>query len=230
MHHLLFDLSYDLMWFYSDSPKSDESWGLFSLMLLWYFAQDISKILVVTEQVQVKNRTTGKLVGPLESSLISTSSRKPSLISLFLLWCPLWATAGSLTQQLLCLTFEGLYCSLTHGNDYFAHKHFHLANIYPELATKPSFHGSTAPAPSPSYKVWRQRWWATGARLGGQREVDGGRTLYQCVWTQSQELVPLDEFTQGSHAFSKEEVKCTAPGCSQLEPLFSLFCFGLFFP
>lgn len=56
-----------------------------------------------------------------------------------------------------------------------------------------------------------------------------GAEHYQCVSTQSQELVPLDEFAQGS-AFSQEEVKCTAPGCSQLGPLFSLFCFGLFFP
>ena len=118
-------------------------------MLLWYFAQDISKMLVVTKQVQVKNRTTGKASrsSGIQLTLHLLQKALPHFPAPPLV--PSLSHGGDLTQQLLCLTFEGLYCSLTHGNDYFTHKHFHLANIYPELATKPSFHGSTAPAPSP---------------------------------------------------------------------------------
>lgn len=73
------------------------------------------------------------------------------------------------------LASESLHCSLAYGNGYFTPKHFHLANIHPSWPPSPT---SLTPLLQPlllQCKVWKRKWWAPVARLGGWREVGGDR-------------------------------------------------------
>lgn len=149
----------------SVSPTSDASWGLLAhsegVLLCPGHQQNLGHSCAGSGG---EGKREGRLIGLLEPSSSSASSRSPSLTSLLL-------PRGSSPDT----RWEGPpRCPL---NTFIAHLCMAVGVLSPDVSTwrsvpmpraghRPGLALPTAPAPPPSCKVWRQRSWARGAGPG----------------------------------------------------------------